>query len=101
MSKLESDMIKRTNKGLSKFKAILLIALSGLGSVFLATAWIEFGAMELGALMYLFVPIVVAVASIAIFSLIDFFTPRFRDLLTVTFVIVNLMIGIIKRLDFY
>lgn len=94
-------MIKIFDKLLSKPKALLIIALSGLISIFLATAWVKFGAMELGALIYLSVPIIVAVVTMIIFSIVDLFFSKFRFQLTIAFAIINLAIGIVMRLDFY
>lgn len=89
------------NKPFSKAKAMLIIALSGLISIFVATAWIQFGAIELGALIYFAVPLIVAFITIITFSVIDFNFPKFRFRMTIGFATINVMTGIIMRLDFY
>jgi hypothetical protein len=94
-------MTRTTDKPLSKTKSLLIIALSGLISIFFAVAWVEYGATELGVLIYFFVPIIVTISLLIISSLIELFFSVNRFWLTMTFVIINLITGIFLRFDFY
>ncbi len=79
----------------------MTISLSGLLSIALATAWVNFGAVELGAIIYFLVPLVVALGTLILFWLTDNFIKQKRSWLTITFIGINIVTGLFMRLDFY
>ncbi|MDQ6763459.1 MAG: hypothetical protein M3015_12635 [Bacteroidota bacterium] len=90
-----------TGKIFTKRKAILILVLSGVLSIVLAMAGVEYGAVELGALIYVIVPIIVTIIAIIIFLLIVSFTSIDRKRLTIILTTLILLIGIFLRFDFY
>ena len=85
----------------TKRKAIMILVSAGVLSIVLAMAGVEYGAIELGALIYAIVPILVTIISTIIFLLIVSFTSIDRKKLTIILSIIILLIGIFLRLDFY
>jgi len=86
---------------LTKLKSILLIAASGVLSVIIATAGVEYGAVELGALIYVFVPMMVTAATVIIFFLMRRFLPEHKNWYLIVLIAINIFTGILMRLDFY
>ena len=84
-----------------KPKAILMLVLAGVLSIVLAMAGVEYGAVELGALIYLIVPIILTIVTIIVFLLIASFTSMNRKRLTIILAIVILLMGVFLRFDFY
>ena len=83
---METDIVKL----FTKRKAILILVLSGVLSIFLAMAGVEYAAVELGALIYVIVPILVTIIAIIIFLLIVSFTSIDRKRLTIILTILIL-----------
>jgi hypothetical protein len=86
---------------LKKVISILTIIASGLVSIIISTAWVNYGAMELGALIYLLIPLITVTGTILLFLVADIFLKEERNLLTITFICINILTGILMRLDFY
>lgn len=86
---------------LTKIFSISAIIVSGIFSLIIATASIDYGAMELGALIYFIIPIIVLIGTIILFLVIDIFLKEIRNALTITFICINLLAGLLMRLDFY
>jgi hypothetical protein len=86
---------------MKKSASILLIIVSTLISVAVATGWVNYGAIELGALFYYFVPVIAGFATVIAFILADIRFRRFRTGITISLIIFNLLVGILMRLDFY
>jgi len=86
---------------LKKIFSILTIAASGLLSVIIATAWINYGAIELGALIYFFIPLLILIGTVLVFLVVDIFLKGKRTLITISFICINILTGILMRLDFY
>ena len=82
-------------------KSVLTITASGLLSILIAVAWVNFGAVELGALIYFFVPLFIGLVTIGLFMAFDNDVLKRRQLLTLVFVGINILTGIFMRLDFY
>jgi hypothetical protein len=68
-----------TGKPLSKIYALIFIFLSGLASWAIATVGVNMDTMEMGALLNLFGPPMVGLASIILFLLIDWLLPHLRS----------------------
>lgn len=85
----------------SKRKAILIIIAAGVLSIVFAMAGVEYGATELGALIYLIVPILVNILAIILFLLLNKYTSINKRRLTLLLTIIILLIGIYLRFDFY
>ena len=81
--------------------SILLIVVSTLISVAVATAWVNYGAIELGALFYFLMPVIAGIAAIITFILIDIRLGRFRKKITMALIIFILLVGVLMRVDFY
>jgi hypothetical protein len=79
----------------------LTIIGSGLLSVTIATVWINYGAIELGALIYLLIPLITAIGTILLFLVADIFLKEERNLLTISFICINILTGLLMRFDFY
>jgi hypothetical protein len=86
---------------MSKLKSIGLLICAGIVSLLLSVAFINYGAMELGAIIYMFVPVASAFLLLVLFLLLDIFLSRFRVKITVIFILLNLLVGIFMRMDFY
>jgi len=86
---------------MKKSIALLLIAASTVLSVVISMAFINYGAMELGALIYLIVPVIIGIFSSVLFFLLDHFLKNRRTRVTVCIVALNIFVGILMRLDFY
>lgn len=86
---------------MTKLKSILLIALSGVISCIVSMAGVEYGAIELGALIYMIVPFLTTILLIISFYLIDFFIPDKRKWIIISSFIISILMGIFLRLDFY
>ena len=94
-------MLTLNKTNLTKTKAILILVLACVLSIVLAMAGVEYGAIELGALVYFFVPIIVTIIAINIFFIIDSFNSINRFRLTVILSIIILLLGVFLRIDFY
>ena len=94
---METGAVKKITKG----KAILILLAAGLLSIGLAMAGVNYGAAELGALIYLIIPILATIIALIIFFLADKFTSVNRKRLTIILAIFILALGIFLRLDFY
>jgi len=81
--------------------SVSAIAVSGVISIFTAIAWVNFGAAELGAIIYLARPLVVALASVALFLAVKLFTAKNVTWLTIALVCINILTGCFLRLDYY
>lgn len=79
----------------------MTIAASGLISIILATAWVDFGAIELGAIIYFIMPLLIGLGTLILFWLTDKFIVQKRVWLTIAFIGVNILTGLFMRLDFY
>ena len=66
---------------MKKSIAILLVAASTILSLILSTALINYGAVELGALIYLIVPVTIGAGSILVFFPVDNFLKKREHLL--------------------
>ena len=84
-----------------KMKAVLLLILAGALSIVLAMAGVNYGAVELGALIYLIIPIFVTVLAIVLFFILTLITSINSKLLAIILSVVILLIGLFLRLDFY
>ena len=94
-------MLTFSKPNFTKFKAILILVVAGVLSIVLAMAGVNYGAIELGALIYFFVPILVTIVAIVIFFIINSLTSINRLRLTVILSIIILLIGFFLRFDFY
>lgn len=81
--------------------AIISIVIAGVISACLSTIGLAFGAMELGTLNYVFIPLAVTSLSLLILLIISLFWPPIPAPLVWAFVIIVISIGIILRIDFY
>ncbi len=86
---------------MTKKSSILSIAASGLLSIIIATAWVNFGAISLGALIYLIVPSIIAIVTIILFFIVTAYIIESKTWVTITFIGINILTGIFMRLDFY
>ena len=86
---------------MKKITALLLIAASTVLSVIIAMAFVNYGAVELGALGYLFAVVLTGIATILLFLLADHFFNRKRAAVTFALVAINILVGILMRMDFY
>ncbi len=88
--------------GMGKLKAMLLQVVAGILSVLIATLFVSYGAVELGALIYFVVPIIITIAAINILFIADLITGgSIRTRLAYALAIVNVLIGVFLRFDFY
>ena len=91
----------QVKKDISKAKALLAIVFAGVLSIVLAMAGVDYGGIELGALVYLITPIFATIVAIVIFILIDYFTSTNRKQLVSILFIILLLLGVFLRADFY
>jgi hypothetical protein len=87
-------MAKQT---VTKINAIIFIFLSGLASWGLATIGVKMDHMELGALLNLFGPPIVALTLLLLFFILDYAAPRIRFTLMIILIVVNLFYGLSLR----
>jgi hypothetical protein len=81
-------------------KSLSLLALSGILGVFIATAWVNYGAAELAALIYVVIPLCVVLISILLFFVFPHTVISKRNLMIIL-VSINILTGVLMRLDFY
>ena len=86
---------------MTKKTSILTITASGLLSIIIATAWVNFGAISLGALIYLIVPLIIAIGTIILFFIVNEFVINNKTWVTITFIGINILTGLFMRFDFY
>ena len=86
---------------MTRKESILKIALSGLLSVLISMVGVNYGAVELGAIIYFIVPVIVCLSTIFLFIIIDAYTITKKASLVKIFFIINIITGIFMRLDFY
>lgn len=86
---------------MTKIKAILLLIVAGLCSIIIAMAGVVYGAIELGALIYMIIPIIVTIVAIIAFLAIDRLALVNRKQLIIIFSVIILLIGVFLRFDFY
>ena len=79
----------------------MTIATSGILSIILATAWVNFGAIELGAIIYFILPLLIGFGTLILFWLTDKFLFQKRVYLTIIFIVIDVLTGLFLRLDFY
>ena len=86
---------------MKKYQAVLLIIASILISVIIATAFVNFGAIELGAIYYFVLPVLLGLCTVILFFPVDYYFKKHRNRITLAFVAVNMLAGLVMRLDFY
>ncbi len=86
---------------MKKITALLLIAVSTVLSLIIAMAYVNYGAVELGALAYLYGGVLAGIITILLFLLADHFFSRRRVAVTIALVVINILVGILMRMDFY
>ena len=86
---------------MTKTKSVLAIAISGFLSIAISTIAVNYGATELAALIYVFVPAIVGLATIVLFLLVDLLIKESRTLSTIIFIVINILTGLFMRIDFY
>jgi hypothetical protein len=86
---------------MTKTKSVLTIAISGFLSIAISTIAVNYGATELAALIYVFVPAIVGLATIVLFLLVDLLIKESRTLSTIIFIVINILTGLFMRIDFY
>ena len=86
---------------MTKKTSILTIAISGLLSIIIATAWINFGAIELGALIYFIIPLLTAIGTIILLLLMKFTIVKNKTWPIIILTTINILTGHFMRLNFY
>ena len=86
---------------MSKKRSLLLIIASGILSVLCSMAFVSYGAAELASLIYFIVPVFIAILTIILFLIVDFFLQKGRKWLTYSIIAFNILVGIFMRFDFY
>lgn len=86
---------------MKKYQAVLLIIASILMSVIIASAFVNFGAIELGAIYYFVLPVLFGICTVILFFPVDHFLKKHRNRITMAFVAINMLVGLVLRLDFY
>ena len=80
---------------------MLAIVISGLISIILANAWLNFGAIELGAIYNFIIPLSVLFVSIILFRILNSSGSKNIKAWIIVLCGVNILAGLILRLDFY
>ncbi len=86
---------------MSRITSLLLISLSGIISLLLAVAWVNYGAAELAAFIYLVVPLIVLVLSVIVYLLSAWKRPAGKMPLVIIIMTLNILTGLLMRIDFY
>ena len=86
---------------MSRIVSILLICLSGIISLITAVGWINYGAAELAALIYLVIPLAVLGVSVIIYLLSAWKIPAGKTSIVIIMIVLNILTGILMRIDFY
>ena len=82
--------------------AILKIILSGILSVIISMAGVNYGAVELGAIIYFIIPVTACIITLISYKIIvNAFTINRPSILANSFIALNIVVGIFMRLDFY
>ena len=86
---------------MTKKASVLALTISGLLTIIITTAWIDFGAIELGALIYFIIPLLTVIGTIVLYLLMRIVMPNNTIWLVIIFIIINLLTGLFMRLNFY
>ena len=86
---------------IKKSISIIFLLTSTLLSIAIATTLVNYGAVELGALYYFFVCAIFGLATVIAFIIADTRLSRFRREITIMLIILNLIVGLLMRLDFH
>jgi hypothetical protein len=90
----------KLQENMKKAFSITCIVCSGILAAIIAIAFTNFGAIELGALIYFIIPFLSTIFSLILFLIFDYFRRSYRKQITVVLVLLNLLIGILLRIDF-
>ena len=85
---------------MNKAWSILILILSGLLSIIIGTAWVNYGAAELAVLIYVVIPVLVIIVTVLLYLLIPNTIISKKSLLIIL-ILVNILTGVLMRLDFY